>query len=117
MAVSWPTGLPQFVSQEGFTARTQDPVIRTEMDAGPRKTRLRYTSVPEQFDISLVLTKTQYVLFTDTFFKTALGYGASEFNWKHPITQAAAVCRFTGVYNAAPHGLDFIVSIGMEILS
>lgn len=117
MAVNWPKELPQFVDQDGFSTRLQDPVIRTEMDAGPKKTRLRYTFVPEQFDISLTLTKKQFLLFKDTFFKVDLGYGVSEFNWKHPVNQASAVCRFTNMYQASAQGLDFLVTIGMEIIS
>lgn len=114
---TWPTTLPQFVSQEGYTQTLVDPVLRTESDAGPQKTRLRYTSVPEKFTISLVLTRTQLPIFTDSFFKNELGYGSLTFIWVHPVTREVAPrCRFEGPYNIAPHGVDFTVTINMEIL-
>lgn len=116
--VAWPdaTYLPQFVDQDGYAQTTQDPLLRTDMDAGPMKVRLRYTAVPEQFNITLTLTKTQLGYFVTTFFKNTLGYGAEAFAWKHPVTQANASCRFTSMYSIAPHGIDFKVTISMEIL-
>lgn len=113
---SWPSTLPQYVDQDGYTQTSKNPLIRTEMDAGPAKVRLRYTAVPEEFNISLVLTKTQLDTFVNTFFRNALHYGADTFLWKHPVTQAAATCRFTSMYNVVPHGLDFKMTISMEIL-
>ena len=75
--VAWPnaTYLPQFVDQDGYFQTTQDPLLRTDMDAGPMKVRLRYTAVPEQFTIVLTLTKAQLEYFVTTFFKNTLGYG------------------------------------------
>lgn len=114
---TWPdaTKLPQFVDQDGYTQTSKNPLIRTEMEAGPAKVRLRYTAIPEEFNISLTLTKTQFESFI-TFFKRDIHYGADVFTWRHPVTQAISNCRFTGMYNAVPHGLDFKVTIPMEIL-
>lgn len=114
---TWPdaTKLPQYVDQDGYTQTSKNPLIRTEMEAGPAKVRLRYTAVPEEFNISLTLTKIQLGYFI-TFFKETIHYGADTFLWRHPVTQAISNCRFTGMYSAAPHGIDFKVTISMEIL-
>lgn len=112
---TWPSTLPQFVDQDEYTQTSKNPLIRTDMEAGPAKVRLRYTAVPEEFNISLVMTKTQFESFI-TFFKQTIHYGADIFLWKHPVTQTTSNCRFTGMYNAVPHGIDFKVTIPMEIL-
>lgn len=111
----WPSTLPQYVDQDGYNQTIQNPVLSTDMDAGPVKKRLRYTFVPEQFSITLTMTKAQFETFV-TFFKSTIHFGADVFSWNHPVTQAVANCRFTSVYSAVPHGLDFKVSISMEIL-
>ncbi len=113
--VTWPSTLPQFVDQDEYTQTSKNPLIRTDMEAGPAKVRLRYTAVPEEFNISLVMTKTQFESFI-TFFKQTIHYGADTFLWNHPVTRTASNCRFTGMYNAVPHGIDFKVTIPMEIL-
>ena len=114
MEILWPATLPDYVSQEQYSETIQDPVIRTEMDAGPRKARLRYTRVPEVFTVALVLTKAQMGTF-EVFFRNHISYGALPFIWKHPRLQTDAECKITGPYTAVPHGLDFIVSFTMEI--
>lgn len=113
---TWPLTLPQYVDQDGYTQTITNPLLRTDMEAGPAKVRLRYTAVPEEFNISLVMTKTQFEAFV-TFFKRDIHYGADIFTWKHPVTgDISDNCRFTSMYNASPHGLDFKVTISMEIL-
>lgn len=111
----WPLTLPQYVDQDGYAQTTKNPLIRTDMEAGPAKVRLRYTAVPEEFNISLVMTKAQFEAFI-TFFKQTIHYGADIFTWRHPVTRGLSNCRFTSMYNASPHGLDFKVTISMEIL-
>lgn len=112
----WPSTLPQYVDQDGYTQTIKNPLIRTDMEAGPAKVRLRYTAIPEEFSISLVMTKKQFEDFV-TFFKQDIHYGADTFTWNHPVTRAISNnCRFTSMYNASPHGLDFKVTISMEIL-
>ena len=112
---SWPVTLPQYVDQDSFSETIQDPVIRTAMDSGPQKARLRYTAVPEQYTIAMTLTSDQRTAFL-TFFKATIHYGVDEFTWVHPVTQAAAYCRFTAPYNLVPDGLDFKLTISMEVL-
>lgn len=112
----WPDTLPQYVDQDGYTQTIKNPLIRTDMEAGPAKVRLRYTAIPEEFNISLVMTKTQFVDTFITFFKRDIHYGADIFTWRHPVTRGLSNCRFTSMYSAVPHGLDFKVTISMEIL-
>jgi len=117
----WPTDLPQYVQQDAYTETIIDPVLRTTMDAGPVKTRLRFTMVPEQFTVSLLLTQVQRLSFLN-FYKSSLNYGVDVFSWHHPANKTAggdsiqANCRFTSVYNMVPNGIDFTVSFSMEVI-
>jgi hypothetical protein len=112
---TWPSTLPQYVEQDSFSETIRNPVVSTEMDAGPKKYRLRYTAVPEMFTISMVLTSAERLIFL-AFYKVNLHYGVDEFTWVHPVSQETATCRFTGLYNIVPNGLDFTMSIEMEIV-
>lgn len=116
---SWPSTLPQYVDQDAYTETILDPVIRTEMDAGPSKARLRYTAVPEQFTITLKLTAEQRAVFV-YFYKYTLNYGVDEFYWYHPTSTTdserdVVVCRFISVYTISSNGNEFEVSFNMEV--
>jgi hypothetical protein len=119
--VSWPSTLPAYVSQSSFAETIQDPVIRTDMDAGPMKMRLRFTAVPEKYSISMELTKEERAIFI-AFYKDDLNYGVDEFIWYHPVdvdefgARVACYCRFTSVYQFAPNDHEFTMSIDMEVL-
>ncbi len=112
---TWPTTLPQWVLQEQYSEWYKDPVIRTEMDAGPTKERLRYTAVPQVFTISIVVTQDQMNAF-ETFYKNNIAFGALPFEWRHPRTQSVETCKIISQYTSVAHGMDFIVSFEMEIL-
>lgn len=114
---TWPdaTYLPQYVDDIGFAESAKDPVIRTDMDTGPAKQRLRYTAVVEQYTITMTLTKTERANFL-TFYKGNLAYGSQEFNWIHPVTHENCICRFTSTYTLTPMGLGFQLTINMEVL-
>jgi len=118
---SWPSTLPEYVSQASFSETIQDPVIRTDMDAGPKKARLRFTAVPEQYTISMTLTKEERAIFV-AFFKDDLNYGVDEFSWYHPIdvdefgARVPCYCRFTGPYQFTPQDHVFMLGINMEVL-
>lgn len=117
----WPDTLPGYPDQSLFSETIRDPVVRTDMDAGPQKVRLRYTAVPELYQISMVLTREQRAIFID-FYKNTLNYGVDEFDWYHPVNLDAfgnripCACRFTGVYQITPQDNHFNLSISMEVV-
>jgi hypothetical protein len=91
--ISWPAGLPQTLLAEGLTAHYKDPVIRTDMDAGPAKARLRYTRPPKYFTGSLILDNNERNIF-DHFYRATTRYGALRFNFANPQTQEIREYRF-----------------------
>lgn len=114
--INWPSTLPDCVDQEGYTETLgRDPVVRTTMDTGPEKVRLRYTAVPESFEISVTMTAAQRATFV-AFYRETLRFGVEEFVWKHPATLVPKYCRFTAPYNFVSRGTDFILTISMEVL-
>lgn len=90
---TWPTALPQYVLQQGFREQMPDTLLETQMEAGPAKSRRRYTTGYRQFGVALAMTATQRAIF-DSFFVTTLKGGSLPFDWKDPVTQAAATFRF-----------------------
>jgi len=92
--ITYPAALP-IMQIRGLTSQYKDPVIRTEMDAGPVKQRLRYTAAPKQFTGVITLTEDQRALF-DSWFVHDLGYGTLRFNMTNPQTLAVEEFRFTG---------------------
>lgn len=60
--MSYPATLPA-PSIEGFSLEPLDPVIRTDMEAGPQRRRRRYTSAPTGIGATWVLTRLQFSVF------------------------------------------------------
>lgn len=79
----WPSSLPQ-VPQKGYTERMGANIIRSPMDAGPAKQRLRSIS-PNILDVSFILT-TEQAEDLKTFVFTNL-QGVKRFVFNHPRTQ------------------------------
>ena len=115
MAV-WPATLPQDLNLEGFEGQISSQVVRTPMDVGPAKQRLRSSSAPEPFRGIMVMTKDQFALFNE-FFQQTIGGGADEFDWKHPITLVAKSVRFIEQprYRAITP-TDISVTMALEIM-
>jgi hypothetical protein len=99
----WPETLPQIPLIAGAVETLPDLVLRTEMDAGPAKTRKRFTAGSRFHDLELNLTSTQVGYF-DTFFITTVDGGATKFNWKNPRTQTSAEFKFVGQPTYRPIG-------------
>jgi hypothetical protein len=94
-AILYPAGLPK-VRLSGMTSQYQDPVIRTKMDAGPVKQRLRYTAVPKKFTGSIIVDEARRAIF-DAWHKSVTGYGTLRFQMNDPKTGAPGEFRFTGI--------------------
>ena len=105
----WPTTLPQCFLVDGFNSTYKDSVIRTKMDAGPVKTRPRYTK--EQMLISgklrLDFTQKQEL---DIFYKYNLSNGSLPFQWKDPISEQDMIFRFTEPPKYSPEGGQSLIA-------
>lgn len=90
---TWPTGLPQFVQEGGFSESLPDQNIETPMQSGPAKSRRRFTADMRPLQVQILCTPAQVDLF-ETFFLTTLRGGSLPFDWVNPRTQVAATYRF-----------------------
>ena len=84
---SWPTSLPQQISQRGYRESLADNVIRTSVDAGPEKRRRRFTSAVRPLSGSMTMTSAQLDILT-TFYDDDVASGALAFDFRAPRDQS-----------------------------
>jgi len=90
MSQNWPDTLPQSWSQDGYQETLPNVVQRTEMDAGPAKTRRRFTCQVTPIKGKMVLTTAQKG-YIETFYNTTTAGGSLSFTFPH---DGADVLRF-----------------------
>ena len=110
--VSYPPALPE-IRASGLQSRFQNPVIRTQMDAGPAKQRLRYTAAPKKFTASIVADEEEREIF-EAWFTETLGFGTLRFTMRNPQTLETEEFRFTDVYSEAETDGRFTISMPLE---
>lgn len=113
--IQYPDSLPE-IRASGFQSSYQDPVIRTQMDAGPAKQRLRYTAAPKKFSCSLAVNESEREIFEAWFVET-LGFGALRFVMRNPQTLQPEEFRFAGAYSEAEADGLFELSLSLERMS
>lgn len=92
MAAVWPPSLPQVPLAEAFDEQLPDVVLRTEMDAGPAKTRRRFAVGVGTLAVPMFLDEAQQVTFDD-FYTNTLAGGALRFEFTHPRTRVTRELR------------------------
>lgn len=81
---AWPASLPQDPLLDGFTAEAPDNLEESEMDAGPPRTRRRFTAVEEAMTVSFLFSRAQLNTFR-AWLKNDIAGGALPYDWEHPI--------------------------------
>lgn len=74
---SWPNTLPK-PALNGYGLEPQESMLATQMEAGPKRYRKRYTAVPEDIKGNLIFSAAQMAIFK-TFYKTTINQGADWF--------------------------------------
>ena len=112
----WPTTLPQYINQGGYSEQRVDGKLVTAMDSGPTITRSLFSATPVTYSVELTLTSVQ-VDTLDLFYYTTCKNGVLPFLWMHPRNHTATNIRFTSVPSIKGKSHDtFNVSFSMEIL-
>jgi hypothetical protein len=114
-SISWPAELPAALLLEGLSAKQESGVIRTQMDAGPKKARRRYTANTKTFTGKMLLTASQRTLL-EQFYHAALADGVLRFNFADPFSLETREFRFTGDYTETALDGLFEVSLSLERL-
>lgn len=99
---TWPAGLPQYVSQDGYRETRTDNTIRTPMEGSAVKMRRRFTASFRKYQFSLAVSTAQKAIL-DTFYRTTCADGSLAWDWVLPAEQSAATLIFLGPisYSAA----------------
>lgn len=82
----------------GLSTNRNSSVIRTEMDAGPKKQRRRYTISSKNFSGTILLSSEQRTAF-EVWYKNTLSDGVLRFAMKDPQTLQLCEFRFTEDYD------------------
>lgn len=115
-SIDWPATLPQTLQRDGLSTKDQSAVVRTDMDTGPAKVRLRFTAAVENIKGNILLTEEQLAIF-QTFFRTTTKRGTLRFNMLHPVSCQTKEFRFKGEPDINPSSEGhFIASLELEVL-
>jgi hypothetical protein len=112
---SYPYRLP-VIRAPGFSSKYKNPVIRTQMDAGPDKQRLRYTAVPKLFTGTAIMSDEDLDVFEGWFVNT-IGYGVLRFSMPDPRTGSVREFRFTDMYGESESNGLWEISLPLERMS
>jgi hypothetical protein len=113
---AWPDALPAYPLLDGFHETVPNTVIRTDMEQGPAKIRLRTTAAVRTMSLSYLMSKAQ-VTALETFYLATLQGGALSFVFNHPRSNAAVSCRFIKPPEyGTSNGNFFKVAIELEVL-
>ena len=113
---TWPSTLPQYLEQDGFSIQQQDQTLRSPTDAGPVKVRRMFSAAVSKVQGQVTITPEQYTTLID-FFNNDCHGGSIPFEWIHPITQATVNFRFKQPPAiASKTGKYFTVKLDLEIL-
>lgn len=93
--VIWPADLPSCMVRQGYQESVRDGRLRTGMDAGPPKVRLRSTAVTRQVSASLILTYDEMARF-DRFWEEDLCFGVSPFLVRDQTRDGHALATASG---------------------
>jgi hypothetical protein len=91
---TWPLELPQYPLQEGHCedVAPRGVVLRTDMDQGPAKTRLRHTAGERQIPCVYHMTDAELDIFA-AFLSDEIGWGAAAYTMPHPRTGQPVTAR------------------------
>ncbi len=112
MSQNWPSTLPQMWLINSYQETLPKIMVRTEMDAGPAKTRRRFSAQVTPIKAKLLLTSTQKGVL-ETFFNTTTAGGALSFTFPN---NGSDVLRFVEPPELASNGLLWEASFVLEKL-
>jgi len=113
--IYWPELLPSGLLEDGFGKQPQSNVVRTAMDAGPKKARRRYTARAVNYSGKQVFDAGELAVF-EQFYHNVLADGVLRFNFSDPVTGETAEFRFTDDYTVGAADGLFEVSMQLERL-
>lgn len=112
---TWPTTLPQYLTQSGYGEDWTDQNLRAASEGGALKTRRRFTAAFNQVKARIICSADQVVLF-ENFYRFTLKGGSLYFDWVHPRSRVATTMQIIGKVQVTPtDGDNFAVSFTLEM--
>ena len=115
MTITWPSELPQHLLRDGFSKKSPDNLIASEVSIGPAKVRRRTTAAVTPISGSLIMTDAQLDQFED-FVENDIAQRSKAFNFPDPRSGSPMLVRMTSAYMVEFLGQDWKVSISLEVL-
>lgn len=112
---TWPETIPQCPTLEGYSETPMDNRLVSNVDAGPRKIRRRFTAVPISVSERYIMNKTEFLAFRD-WYRDETKDGSLRFIKKHPIDGLDKEYRFVDPYTYNQNGLLYEVILELEIM-
>lgn len=119
---TWPASLPTMPIAGGYGEKPQSQVLRSDMDAGPAKTRRRFTAGTRELTYSLRMTQDQADTF-EAFFDNQIAAGALPFDIEQPRTGATVSVLIKTGKGSPPYELtpidsgtcQYLLSMTLEV--
>lgn len=112
---AWPGTLPQGLLIDGYSEQGPNNLIRSENSIGPAKVRRKTTAGVKKVTGSMVLTAAELATFR-TFYSTDIADGSLTFDFPAQSGGSTWLVRFTDPYDISPFGIDWRLSMKLEIL-
>lgn len=113
---AWPASLPQRPDVSGYSEKPQSQVTRSEMDAGPAKSRRRFTAGTTDLAWAAVITGAQ-IATLESFYDSDIAAGALPFDMPHPRTGDTITVRMKSPYSlSALGGTRYKLEMTIEVL-
>jgi len=116
----WPSGLPQ-AAFLGASVGDDESRLISPMDTGPASVRKRFTAFTQTYNVPIILTGSQLLIFQE-FYRTTLNQGTDSFTWIHPVDDSTVTMRFKSppqwqsLKSGASGSREWQATLNLEIL-
>lgn len=100
---TWPASLPQKPLVDSYSEEPKSRILRSEMDAGPPKTRQRFTAGVTNIPVAMTLSIAQLDTF-ETWFNADIQGGSLQFDMPHPRKDEVVAMMIVPPYQLTPIG-------------
>lgn len=114
---TWPASLPQKPLVDGYSEEPKSRVLRSQMDAGPPKTRQRFTAGVTDIPVNMTLSIAQLATF-EAWFNADIQGGSLPFDMSHPRADEVVSMMIVPPYQLNPVGVGdqyWRLSMALEV--
>jgi hypothetical protein len=90
---TWPASIPQTFDQNGFSYEPEENLVRTRMETGPEKTRVRFTAARTFLSGTMTMSRAEYITLM-SFHDSTTVFGTQSFTFTDPVTETTGTFKF-----------------------